>query len=256
MYSLVNNKLFYWKNTDYSSHVLHPLMYNLKLWNKLNNIIINGYRDYADDDIIKFMESRNKFNELFGEFGESRCFWKYNVMDLTGYTTRYEAAIKDERLDDFNNTISRLTGYDGLFYPDAAQEFLDILAVSSDFALTQDFFKHTVSRDIVYDDGSSQKMEHVFLEGSEEFLAAVYSIYWQERKTILAVEADGKFYRKSERDSFYTKWYSHLNYTRSEYQKIAMQMWYWRDRVQELITTEYPITKYCLDIRGNSLMLV
>ena len=113
-----------------------------------------------------------------------------------------------------------------------------------------------MARNIAFDDGNIREMEHVFLEGSEEFLAAVYSVYWQEQKTILAVEVDGTFYRKSEKDSFYTKWYSHLNYTREEYQKIAMQMWYWRDRVEELITTEYPMTKYCLDIRGNSLMLV
>lgn len=55
---------------------------------------------------------------------------------------------------------------------------------------------------------------------------------------------------------FYLDWYSHLNYTRAEYQKIAMQLWYWRDRVKEMIQTEYPITKYCLDIQGNSLILV
>lgn len=33
-------------------------------------------------------------------------------------------------------------------------------------------------------------------------------------------------------------------------------MWYWRDRIAELITTEYPIRRYCLDIQGNSLILV
>lgn len=35
-----------------------------------------------------------------------------------------------------------------------------------------------------------------------------------------------------------------------------MQLWYWRDRIVELATTEYPIAKYCLDVRGNSLILV
>jgi len=57
-------------------------------------------------------------------------------------------------------------------------------------------------------------------------------------------------------DSFYTRWYSHLNYTRSEYQKIALQLWYWRDRIWELISIEYPMTRYCLDVQGNSLILV
>ena len=35
-----------------------------------------------------------------------------------------------------------------------------------------------------------------------------------------------------------------------------MQLWYWRDRIKELISIEYPMTRYCLDIQGNSLMLV
>ena len=103
-------------------------MYNLKMWNRLNNIIINGYRDYADSDLVDYLSSKAKFDEIFGKFGESRRFWKYNVMDLTGYTTRYEAAVKDERMEDDMRTFSPLTGYDGLFYPDAVKEFLDILS--------------------------------------------------------------------------------------------------------------------------------
>ena len=35
-----------------------------------------------------------------------------------------------------------------------------------------------------------------------------------------------------------------------------MQLWYWRDRIKELISIEYPITRYCLDVQGNSLVLV
>lgn len=117
IYNYVNNRIFYWKNTDYSSHVLHPFMYNLKLWNRLNNIIINGYKDYVNNDLVDYLSSKVKFDELFGKFGEGKNFWKYNVMDLTGYTTRYEAAVKDEHKDDYNNTVSPLTGYDGLFFP-------------------------------------------------------------------------------------------------------------------------------------------
>ena len=120
MYEFINNRVFYYKNVDFSSHVLHPFMYNLKLWNKLDNIIINGYKDYVDNDLIGYMSSNVKFDELVGKFGECKNFWKYNVMDLTGYTTRYEAAIKDEHRDDDNKITSELTGYDGLFYPQAA----------------------------------------------------------------------------------------------------------------------------------------
>ena len=135
IYNMTSNRIFYWKNTDYSSHVLHPFMYNLKIWNKLNNIIINGYRDYINSDLIDLMSTKVKFDQVFGEYGEGRNFWKYNITDLTGYTTRYEASIKDEHKDDEHRTISELTGYDGLFYPNAAKEYLELYNSTDDFTL-------------------------------------------------------------------------------------------------------------------------
>lgn len=231
LYDFVNNRTFYWKNTDFSSHVLHPFMYNLKIWNKLNNIIINGYKNYANSDLVDYLSSKKKFDELFWKYGESKNFWKYNVMDLTGYTTRYEAAIKNENKDDLNRTQSELTGYDGLFYPTAAQEYLDIYndAKELGFAIPDGFFTDEIkSNDL-----------------ANPFIRAIYSIYWQKDK-----------FSGFDEDTFYIKWYSHLNYTRAEYQKIAIQLWYWRERIVELIRTNYPISKYCLDIQGNSLILV
>ena len=104
---------------------------------------------------------------------------------------------------------------------------------------------------------NQMKPENLVAE-RHEFIAAICSIYWQEKTTKLHEwnSSENRWDVVSEEDSFYTKWYSHLNYTRSEYQKIAVQLWYWRDRIAELITTEYPITKYCLDIQGNSLIMV
>ena len=176
------------------------------------------------------MSSKMKFDEIIGEFGECRNFWKYNVMDLTGYTTRYEAAIKDEHRDDNNKTTSPLTGYDGLFYPDAARRFLELYSNESEsesgFGLPDWFF---VSPDVIsftdaeYTDFNAYIHEHPFIK-------AVHSVYWQLKDTV--VLESGQEY---EPDDFYLKWYSHLNYTRLEYQKIAMQLWYWRNRIVELI---------------------
>ena len=159
----MNNRIFYWKNEDYSSHVLHPFMYNLKLWNRLDNIIVNGYKDYVNSDLVEYMTSRVKFDELFGKFGETKNFWKWNVMDLTGYTTRYEAAVKDERLDNLNSTPSPITGYDGLFYPSAVKEFVDCLDASPEDlqTLSDEFFVGTM------------------VECSSRFIDAIYSVYWQ-----------------------------------------------------------------------------
>lgn len=251
MYEYANSRLFYWKNEDFSSHVLHPFMYNLKLWNKLNNIIINGYKDYVDTELIENMSSKVKFDELVGEFGECKNFWKYNVMDLTGYTTRYEAAIKDEHKEDDDRTTSPLTGYDGLFYPSAAKEFLELynegepVSRSGDdvskFTISEEFFKNP------YEDDVDIKT----LNSQSGFLKAIHSIYWQITDEEIIV--DNEIYKTSD---FYIKWYSHLNYTRAAYQKIAMQLWYWRRRIWELIKNDYDISKYCLDIQGNSLILI
>ena len=250
LYKYVNNKLFYWKNQDYSSHALHPFMYNLKLWNKLNNIIVNGYKDYVDIDLIGYLSSKAKFDELFGKFGEGKNFWKYNVMDMTGYTTRYEAAVKDEHLDDTNQTISELTGYDGLFYPQAAKDFLRLLGHDevddTYFDLPDWFFKEPTQ---FGKEANEKHMEYFLGKGDyvgkpHPFVHALYAIYWQMD------EIDGFGH------PFYIHWYSHLNYTRSEYQRLAMQLWYWRDRIKELITIEYPLTKYCIDVQGNSLIMV
>lgn len=258
MYEYANSRIFYWKNVDFSSHVLHPFMYNLKLWNKLNNIIINGYKDYVDTELINNMSSNVKFDELVGEFGECKNFWKYNVMDLTGYTTRYEAAIKDEHREDDNKTTSPLTGYDGLFYPDAAKEFLELynegepVSRGGDdvekFKLGEVFFKNPYSSEF-YDE------EIIALNEQSDFIKAIHSIYWQlteDQKYTLSDDTSCTYAISL----FYRKWYSHLNYTRVEYQKIAMQLWYWRRRIWELIKNDYDISKYCLDIQGNSLILM
>ena len=117
---------------------------------------------------------------------------------------------------------------------------------------------------LVLENGALQRLDGAkyFIHGTDDFVAAIYSVYWQQPKTTLVrkTRTDEKgrvFYSMvSEEDSFYTKWYSHLNYTKNEYQKIATQLWYWRTRILELATVEYPITKYCLDIQGNSLILV
>lgn len=250
MYDLISNRIFYWKNQDYSSHVLHPFMYNLKLWNKLNNIIVNGYKDYVNSDLIDILSSKVKFDEVFGKYGEAMNFWKYNIQDWSGYTTRYEEAIKDEHLDDANNTTSPLTGYDGLFYPKAAEEFLDIYEQCLDssgselleqFELPRELFSEELTIG-EFDDRKTIERKREYLE-KHPFIDLVNSIYWQ---------VDAKY----EGNSYYVRWYSHLNYTRTEYQKIAIQLWYWRKRIVELISKEYPIMKYCLDTMGNSMVLV
>ena len=82
--------------------------------------------------------------------------------------------------------------------------------------------------------GIQEKMEYLAMR---PFVEAIYSIYWQIKDNpVYGYDSEeGKWVEVSTKKSFYLKWYSHLNYTRAEYQKIAMQLWYWRKRIVELI---------------------
>lgn len=258
----------YWKNSTYSSQVLHPFMYNLKLWDKLTNIVVNGYRDYADSKLIGLLSSQATFDDLFGDFGEGQNFWKYNILDLSGYTTRYEAAVKNEYLDDGsdgrNPTVSPLTGYDGLFHPEAVREWYAAYSMAShstsghrfalppDLLVDEESYLRAMARlaetpvanlpDWDADTSDFHIHDH-FTQWSndpDKFIYDILSIYWQY----------------AEEDTFYRRWYSHLNYTRAEYQRIALQLWYWRDRVAEVCRGNCPIARYVLDAQGNSIVLV
>lgn len=114
---------FNWKNTKYASVMLHPFMYTFQLWNPLVNILINAMSEYITSDLERNLTNKKIFDELYGKDGESKDFWKYNVLDFTGYVTRYEHE-RHDKTDAIGET-SPLTGYDGLFYPSAIKEFLD-----------------------------------------------------------------------------------------------------------------------------------
>lgn len=115
------------------------------------------------------------------------------------------------------------------------------------FKLDEVFFKNPYER--LYNSDIDK------LNAQSGFIKAMHSIYWQLTDGISQpLNDDGHdIYEVS---GFYLKWYSHLNYTRVEYQKIAMQLWYWRRRIWELAKNDYDISKYCLDIQGNSLILM
>ena len=111
-----------WKNSQYSSVMLHPFLYTFELWNPLVNILINAMSEYVTEELERSLTNKKVFDELYGTYGETKDFWKYNIPDFTGYMTRYEH--EKHNLTDSCGTVSPLTGYDGLFYPSAIEEFV------------------------------------------------------------------------------------------------------------------------------------
>ena len=96
---------FNWKNVRYSSVMLHPFLYTFELWNPLVNIIINAYANYSTIDLERNITNKLLFDDLFGLYGETKNFWKYNVLDCSGYMTRYEH--EKHSSVDVSNEVSR-----------------------------------------------------------------------------------------------------------------------------------------------------
>lgn len=281
-----------WKNTKYASVMLHPFMYTFQLWNPLVNIIINAMSEYITSDLERNLSNKRIFDDLYGTSGESKNFWKYNVLDFTGYVTRYEHE-KHDKVDAVGE-VSPLTGYDGLFYPSAIQEFIEAYERTAweirryerrdandrirvrkvhDFTPripaknSQEYGKSIFISDSTSTEASRKlayaEMAYMGTVGDdnadappdgETFEQAIASIYWQlEFRTEVNTITD---IDTSSKLTYYGKWFSHLGYSDERCKRIAKQLWYWRDRIVDAATHRYAVCNYNLDLGNNSMFLM
>ena len=281
-----------WKNTKYASVMLHPFMYTFQLWNPLVNIIINAMSEYITSDLERNLSNKRIFDDLYGTSGESKNFWKYNVLDFTGYVTRYEHE-KHDKVDAVGE-VSPLTGYDGLFYPSAIQEFIEAYERTAweirryerrdandrirvrkvhDFTPrvpaknSQEYGKSIFISDSTSTEASRKlayaEMAYMGTVGDdntdappdgETFEQAIASIYWQlEFRTEVNTITD---IDTSSKLTYYGRWFSHLGYSDERCKRIAKQLWYWRDRIVDAATHRYAVCNYNLDLGNNSMFLM
>ena len=280
-----------WKNTKYASVMLHPFMYTFQLWNPLVNIIINAMSEYITSDLERNLSNKRIFDDLYGINGESRNFWKYNVLDFTGYVTRYEHE-KHDKVDAVGE-VSPLTGYDGLFYPSAIQEFIEAYERTAweirryerrdandgvRVRKVHDFTPRRIPKDgdeygksIFISEATSADdrksayaaMSYMGTVGDdiedappdgETFEQVIASIYWQ-------LEFKSDINRITDIDTassmtYYGKWFAHLGYSDERCKRIAKQLWYWRDRIVDAATHRYAVCNYNLDLGNNSMFLM
>ena len=282
---LINS--YNWKNSKYSSVMLHPFLYTFKLWNPLVNIIINAFSTYSSIDLEKSLTNKYIFDELYGIEGETLNFWKYNILDYSGYVTRYEHE-KHSAIDS-SNEISPLTGYDGIFYPSAIQRFIDAYNVSYDFHQLKpnggilypsrknwfvpgrniDLDEYGIFyRDINDKLTQAEMYANMGVDNKESFEQVIASIYWQiefwhsninealGETPVSRINAplgvpDNRQYR-----TFYGQYYSHLGYSSYRLRRLAKQLWYWRERIIDAATHRYQVCNYNLDLANNSFLLM
>lgn len=105
------------KNIQHSSYQLHPFLWNFIEVQKYHKPISIAF----DSKTVEELEGANVLNYIdkyFGEYGQSIDVWRHNLVDYTGYVTRYETS--EHTLD---STFSEVVDYDGAFYPPAIDDF-------------------------------------------------------------------------------------------------------------------------------------
>lgn len=285
-----------WKNTKYASVMLHPFMYTFQLWNPLVNIIINAMSEYITSDLERNLTNKRIFDDLYGVNGEGRNFWKYNVLDFTGYVTRYEHE-KHDKVDAVGE-VSELTGYDGLFYPTAVQEFIEayertaweieqtIGLESGDekYAGYKGRFVYDFTPRLPLNDGENIGRSIFISEAvsndnkKSAYLNMTYSgdddyghkygapksgeTFEQVIASIYwQLEFKSDINRITDIDTassmtYYGKWFAHLGYSDERCKRIAKQLWYWRERIVDAATHRYAVCNYNLDLGNNSMFLM
>lgn len=106
------------KNQIHSSYQIHPYLWNFMLTTYDVNPIAVAFDRLALDDL----EDRNvalKYGEYYGQYGEVLSVAGHNLVDSTGYVTRYEhSAHRHEGI------YGECVDYDGAFYPPALDMYM------------------------------------------------------------------------------------------------------------------------------------
>ena len=276
-----------WKNSQFASVMLHPFLYTFELWNPLVNIIVNAVSEYVTEELEKSLSTKKAFDELYGKYGESKDFWKYNTPDLTGYMSRYEK--EKHGATDSIGRISPVTGYDGEFYPSAVFEFIMAYKRSKErtdsLQKLREAYAYTplipneedpdnpwenpisIFRPSEYEQANVNSLYESFgLPDDEEnpktplqretLEQVIASIYWQIETADLGGKSSVEVKDLTDYQTFYGRWYAHLGYPDEKLRFIAQQLWYWKDRIEDAATHRYDVTNYTLDIGNNSMFLL
>lgn len=313
--SFGKNPVYNWKNTTHSSYQIHPYLYNFIEKTEQIDFIKNSY---INSENVKLMTTLMSYeiSVHLGEYGNIRNIWLNDVKDYSGYRTRYE----DEQQSNILNygKISKMRNYDGVFFPEAVDEYILSIANTNKLAEMLISVKYRLSaKDIVSIIATANKSSygytypfnkyirnnlnnyHIDIKNYPEKIHEINNIIsldylkndaladrfdaqkaWynnamslMERyenevlsgvsEEILSVHRNELFdFVETEPPlTFYDKWYSHLGLTFSNSSKIAAQLEYYKNKINELYQSidvneiQNDIFKYGVDKYGSSILL-
>lgn len=267
------NPYFNWKNETHSSYQVHPYLYNfVEHNNSLINTVKNAFYNDANENLISVLLTP-EISTHIGEVGNILNIWKDDIIDYSGYRSRYE--INNQSKD--NDYIDIANYYDGVFYPEAVAEF----ALS---AQNENKFKELIfcvenrytGQDIFNALSNSNNLVfNKFLKANDnqQTFFSEFRIYLYEYKNkeaalnkelefgdssssyVKELIIDFNNFKKQIPKTFYDKWYHFANLLTKDAINLATNLSVYKNDILELVSGDYDIYKYTLDKFGNSIAL-
>ena len=169
-----------WKNVTHPSWQVHPYLKNFIEKSDTDNVIETTYNITANSFRLAAMRTP-KISVCVGIAGEILNLWRYKTEDFSGYLTRYE--LGRQSLLKWNMEPSPVVNYDGLFYPDAVDDYINIMSTRNDVPMQ------------VVENGKSTIKN---VPAVDEMMSCMYG-----RHSYYTLSG-------SRVETFYGKWYSHL----------------------------------------------
>ena len=220
-------------------------------------------------------------DEYIGEFGLAVDAWKTNMQDYTGYQTEYESSTHLTE----GGISSEVVGYEGAFYPPAVEELVcaytdpdthvfESLYMSIYDGISRDSYGNSVLSS--FDGKTNYSFDDIF-DKLQELFGKYLPGYSMDTfvDNFLSDEADPRqFYGYIDiskisvavsaiPDTFYGKYYSHLDLTESHRMHIAGQVSAYGSKIYDICRTRdedersgvYDIYRYGRDVYKNHLIL-
>lgn len=267
------NPYFNWKNETHSSYQVHPYLYNfVEHNNSLINTVKNAFYNDANENLISVLLTP-EISTHIGEVGNILNIWKDDIIDYSGYRSRYE--INNQSKD--NDYIDIANYYDGIFYPEAVAEFAlsaqnenkfkELIFCVENRYTGQDIFNAlSNSNNLVF---NTFLKEHNY----QPSLFSEFRIYLDEYKNkeatlnkelefgdssssyVKELIIDFNNFKKKMPKTFYDKWYHFANLLTQDAINLATNLDVYKDDILDLVSGDYDIYKYTLDKFGNSIAL-
>lgn len=231
-----------YKNQDYPTFQAHPYLYNFTEHQNDELPVENAFYGNANEDLLNELRTEN-ISVYLGELGNLLRYWRNSPYDYSGYKSRYENSLHVYGSSNSNGLYS-VTHYDGIFYPPAI-----------------DLYKRYVDKDHPLSDVVKYADGHEVVLSGLDLLSAHMTKFVDDR-----LYEDADHLTISEVSSMW-HYYSHLNLSRAERERIAEQLVRLSADIMEVGDAKYRISvnssaepydvyRYALDYNNNSLILL